>query len=305
MKPPLGKTWRRIRSRRRLAALGTVALALAACGQRPAESPIAAPPEEASIVARIGDEPIGVEDLVETGPLRGETDRGRRLDAVITRRLSAEEARRRGLADADAVREQIETIRRDARAREEALLRDRLFRQIRDGLEIPEAELWEHYEQTKSRYFERQLHLRRADFPSREDAEAAEAALGAEGRLDPEASEEIGPAPLAELPRDLLSEALRLKAPGERALVEGKGSWSLVELVELLPAVPKPFEEVGERVDKSLRTLRGQEAFRRLLDELRADVEIEIHDDVLADDSLWPRQARDPAGRAQRGAARP
>ena len=98
---------------------------------------------------------------------------------------------------------------------------------------------------------------------------------------------------MAELPRGVLPEVLRLESPGERVLVEEAGTWSLVELVEILPAVAKPFAQVQERVDRDLRTLRGQEAFAALLAQLRAGARIEIDEAVLADEAAWKRTAED------------
>lgn len=63
-------------------------------------------------------------------------------------------------------------------------------------------------------------------------------------------------------------ETLALTMPGERVLVaEGNGS-ALVELVDVQPAVQRPFEDVRVQVEKSLRILRAQVAFREEMERL-------------------------------------
>jgi len=131
------------------------------------------------------------------------------------------------------------------------------------------------------------VRLRRESFPSREAARAAEARLGPAGRLDPATAETIGPAPAASLPPSVLPEALRLRRPGDRTLVEREGDVALVELVEVIPAAPQPFEAVRDRVERSLRTLRGQEAFHQLLEGLRDGAEVEIDAALLSQDAMW------------------
>lgn len=206
------------------------------------------------------------------------------LDGAIVRRLAALEARRRGLAEDLHLRAELESQHRELWADEESRLRDALFDEIRAELTFSETELRRHYEQTRSRYLERQVRLQRQDFPTRA---AAEAALGRGRQLDPAISETIGPAPLRDLPGRIGPEILELASEGDRVVIERDGAAALIELVELLPAEPLPFERVRSRVEKSVRTLRGQASMRALLRELRAEARIAIDEAALVDDSLW------------------
>jgi hypothetical protein len=226
-------------------------------------------------------QPVAVPDLGSDRP------RSEALKAAIGRKLAAAEARRRGLVQDGELAARLAALRREAAAREEALLGEALFAQLRDGLELSETEVRAHYERTKARHIERQLRFRRRRFENEAAAREALDALGSDARLDPAISEEIGPAPVSGLPREILPEALRLRGPGQRALAEHEGSWWLVELVEVLPAVPRPYQEVRSEVERSLRTIRAQEAYAALLEQLRAQAEIEIDEAVLADDALW------------------
>jgi len=254
----------------------------------PSEGTSSAPaPSAVHVVARVENEPIAVEDLRMAGIPGLPAKREQLLQAAITRRLAAEEARHRGLDRTSDVQARIEGVRREARASEEAVLRDALFQSVRDGLQISKADLRDYYEKTKSLYFERQVKLRQQAFPSKAEAEAAMAKLGAEGRLDPAKSEAIGPAAMQDLPKTVVPEAFRLRKPGDRVVVAREERFSIVELDEVLPAVQRPFEAVRDRVEKSLRTLRASETYRALLEKRQAEAKIEINQKVLADDSLW------------------
>lgn len=86
---------------------------------------------------------------------------------------------------------------------------------------------------------------------------------------------------MAGLPRAVLPEALRLRRPGERTLVIRDGTIALVELVEEIPAAPRPFDDVRSEVEKSLRTIRAQEAFRAELARLRAQANVMVDEQAL------------------------
>ena len=240
------------------------------------------------VVARVEGEPIRVEEVVARAP-RGREPREprQRVEEAIGRRLIAKEARRRHLGEAPAVRQRIAAIRREAMEREEDALRNALFESLRSEIALREEELRQHYQDTRARYFERQIQLRRAVFDSEDAARAADAALSPAGRLDPGASETLGPAIPRDLPRSILPEALHLRVPGERVVVDEGGEWALVELVAIVAAAPRPFEEVRERVEASLRTLKAQQAFGRLMERVRAEADVEIDEAVLGNAALW------------------
>jgi len=277
------------------AAVAVLILVVLACGREAGEvaPKVEAPRSASPVVAWVGGEPIRVEDVVgRSGQWRGKQDPRRRVEDGIGARLAVQEARRRELDESPRVSERIAAIRREAVEREEDALRNALFDTLRDGIELTEEELRQHYQDTKARYFERQIHLRRLGLDSEEAARAADVALGPAGRLDPAASEDLGPAVLRDLPPSVLPEALKLKAPGDRVVLGKEGEWALVELVEVLPTVPQPFEQARDRVEASLRTLRTQAALRELVERLRAEADIEIDESVIADEALWKRSAK-------------
>lgn len=245
------------------------------------------------VVARIGSHTITAGDLTA---IRGErNDPRRQLDAVIARRLAAQEARRKGLAKTDEMQQRLTAIQRQAAAQEEAVLRDALFAKLKSDLKLSDQDLRDFYEKTKIRFAIRELHLRRAAFASKADAEAAFAKLTAQGRLDPKSSEEIGPAPIEKLPPTVLPEALQLRQPGDRVLIQRGSDAAIVELLEILPAEPRPFEEVRDKVEESLRTIRAQEAFNMEMERLRAEAKVEV--DQAALQSLASQPSVPPAQR--------
>jgi len=122
--------------------------------------------------------------------------------------------------------------------------------------------------------------VRRRPFAS---PEAAERALGGDAGLEGEGAETIGPSPVRELPRTVLPEALRLERPGERAVAgSDEEGWSLIELAEVLPAEPRPFEAVRLEVEASLGQKEATAVFRALLDELREKADVRVDEAALA-----------------------
>jgi peptidyl-prolyl cis-trans isomerase C len=251
----------------------------AALGCSPPEAPGADSGSTAGRVATVEGETLAAEDL-RLAPSAGPEERERALDQAILRRLAAAEARRRGLDREPEVTAKLRAIEREARTRKEAALQAALFGSVREGLSPSEEALRAHYEATKLRYAERQLRLRRRPFASRE---AAERALGEVAPLEGEGAETIGPSPVRELPRTVLPEALRLERPGERSVAgSAEEGWSLIELAEVLPAEPRPFEAVRSEVEASLRQKEATAAFRALLDELRAEADVRVDEGALA-----------------------
>ncbi len=247
----------------------------------------APPASDSPVVARLNGEPLTIADLRSASPGALRMDRSHALDAAVARRLAAREARRRGLDATSDVRAQIEALRREAAAREEALLRDALEASLAAQLTITDDELRARYAQTQGRYTERRLRLRRVVFPTAEAARAEDERLGPDGRLDPAASEEIGPAPVQKLMQMQVLGVMRLREPGQRVVVERQGGFALLELVEVLPPAPPPFEEVREQIESELRAQKAGEAFAKLSQELRAAAKLEIDEAVLKDDAAW------------------
>jgi hypothetical protein len=284
----------------RLAAL-LGALSLLACGQssQHAGEPVTQDLGR-SVVARVGDDVITVDDL---GWMPARVSPEKRLEMLVMRRIAAREARRRGLTEEPKTRAKLAEFRFQALTWEEGLLRNALYNSIRLGMRFSEPDLRAQYEANKQLYAQPQWTLRVRMYASEAEARAADAQLGATGRLDPAQSETLGPAPVGALPHDLVPVLPRLVKPGDRQVVGRPGGWSLVELDAHLRAEPLPFERVRDQVDQDLRAFRAGEILDSELARLRAE-EVVIDQAVLA--AVEKRQAENAAaGRASREARAP
>ena len=274
-----------MRSRKRRPGLAAAAAGMAlmlgfapACERKGGDSPV---------VARLNGEPITIDDLQGGYPRALRAQRTHAIDNAVQRRLTAREARRRGLDVKSPLRAQLEALWREAAAREEALLRHALQTSLEAEVAVTEAELHAHYDRTKPRYTKRLLRLRQAVFASEQAARAEDQLLGVGGRLDPATTQEIGPSSDQKLKQMGLPGVMQLREPGQRVVVERDGGFALVELIEELPPAPLPFEEARDLVEKDLRSERGREAFAKLAQELLGASRLEIDEAVLQNDAAW------------------
>ncbi len=245
------------------------------------------------IVARIDGHAISMEEVLGILPrslsAQSEGARRRAVDAVVIRHLAAREAHGRGLDADPAVRAELERARREAAVREEAILRDALARSLSAEIELTEEDLREHHRATRQRYGELRVRLRRSALATGDDTTAF-APAEPTNPVDGASGETIGPVPVTRLPASLLPEAAGLVREGDRVVIDRDGASFLVELIEVRHE-PLPFEEVRDRVEQSLRALRGQQAFRARIDALREDARVEIDAGKLAEDARWiPRK---------------
>ena len=281
-------------------------LAVFACEKRAQDAPEPTGDPGRVVLARVGDEVVTVEDL---GFIPVREKPSSKLEMLVMRKLAAAEARRRGLAEEPQTRAKLAGYRHSALMWEEGLLRNALFNSIRLGFTFSEEELRAHFEKTKDRYIEPQWTLRVQKLASEAEARAADAELGATGRLDPAKSEALGPAPAGQLPPDLRPSLPLFEQPGDRQVLDLAGAWSLVELEAYLPAAPPPFEAARERVDQDLRAVRAELVLSEELARLRAE-QVVIDEAALAiqdaerDERAGAAATLRAGQRAERAAAR-
>jgi hypothetical protein len=267
---------------------GLAILVLSCSGSEPANRDAAG-----AAIARLGSRTIDAAEIVATSRIRRESDRDALLRAAVGNVLAAEEAKSRGLADDPATQARIALIRARARIEEDSLLAQALYEAERAALAPTDAELLAHYEQTKHRYLVRKLVLRRVAYPSRDEAEAADRALGSEGRLDAASAETMPATEIQRLPASVLPEATYLKQPGDR-VVAGKPEegFSLVELVDDVVAEPRPFEDVRREVERDLRIQQALARVEGLVESRRAKAELEVDEEMLRDDATFAELER-------------
>jgi hypothetical protein len=253
-------------------------LSAVACEQAPKEAAQPAGNPGNAVLARVGDEVVTVEDL---GWVPARMKPSARLDMLVTRKLAAREARRRGLADDPKIRAKLAGFRYSALMWEENLLRNALYNSIRLGLAFNEEELRAHYAATTQRYLQPQWTFHFRKFASEAEARAASEALGATGRLDPAQSEGLGPVPAETLPVDLVPVLAQFANPGDRQVVKQPGGWSLFELDTYAASAPLEFEWVRDQVDQDLRAIRAETLLNDELARLRAE-QVQIDAAALA-----------------------
>ncbi len=269
-----------------------VLLAILACEKAPQKAGEDEPDPQRVVLARVGDQVVTVEDL---GFVPVTVNFTNKLEQLVMRKVAAEEARRRGLAEDPKIRDKIAQFRYHASMWEEGLLRNALYNSIRLGMTFSEAEERAYFEANRNGYTGPQWKLRIQKLASEAEARAAAEKLGATGRLDPAQAESLGPLSAQELPLPLLPVLPLLQQPGDRQVLDLAGAWSLVELEEYLPTAPLSFEAARERVDQSLRAVRAEEVLNEELARLRAE-QVTIEEAALA------KLEQERAGRAEQRA---
>jgi hypothetical protein len=248
-------------------------------------------------VAKVGEEQILVEELRLPGGVRDPRIRRQAVELAVSERLFAAEARRRGLDREESVRRRLDAIQRDAAARERAVLREALVRELAGDARISESELKEHFEKNKQLYQRRLYTLRHASYGSKQEAEQAAAALAAGGTLEGTRFASIGPVLVQELPAPYQRSIASVRKKGETRVIRGEnGEWLLAEVVDVQLSEATSYDEVRSQVFASLRQQRSRDAIETLMKELKGSTPVTIDEAVLGDDARWP-EARAAAER--------
>ena len=174
------------------------------------------------VLARVGDEVVTVEDL---GFIPVTVNLTNKLETLVMRKLAAEEARRRGLAEEPKTREKLAQFRNQRpdvggrAAPQRPLQLDPTRHDLqRGGAARP-------LRGDQNRYTAPQWKLRIQKFASEAEARAAAEKLGATGRLDPAQGESLGSAsPPSSFRSALLPVLPLLKQPGDRQVLDLEGA---------------------------------------------------------------------------------
>lgn len=259
------------------------ALALAAC-------------DDAKVVAQVGKREVSQSDVAAF--IRARSSRARptpseALDALVERSLLAEEARRTGLGEDEALKARLRTAERELLA--QALLDQRLAAATTD------AELRKRYEASRDALSKREVHVRQlmvrvppgADEESRQRAQSRMNGLFARltggepfEKVAREASEDevsaarggdMGPVLEDQVDPVFFTEAARLeKGARSRPFATAYGL-HLLEAVEPVKTVVPTFEQVRGKLEADAR----REAQARLVEELRKQIRATTHPERL------------------------
>ncbi|QSQ26564.1 peptidylprolyl isomerase [Pyxidicoccus parkwayensis] len=259
------------------------ALALAGC-------------DDPKVVAEVGKSDVSRADVaafIHARSARARPTPSEALDALVERTLLAEEARRTGLGNDEALKARLRTAERELLA--QALLDQRLAAATTD------AELRKRYEASRDSLAKREVHVRQlmvrmspgADEESRQRAQSRMNGLfarltGGESfeKVAREASEDevsaarggdMGPVLEDQVDPVFFTEAARLKQ-GERSRPFATPyGLHLLEAVEPVKTVVPTFEQIRGRLEADAR----REAQERLVEELRKQIRVKTHPERL------------------------
>lgn len=271
------------RRARRLPVLALLVLVLGGC-------------QDERVVAEVGEREINKADVSAYLAARSSRERPRpaeALDVLVERSLLADEARRAGLHEDEAIQARLRTAEREVLA--QALL-DKHLSEL-----TTEAKLRERYAATREALGRREVHVRQlmvrvapgADDAARAAAQSRMNALFARlaggepfEKVAREASEEtvsaarggdMGPVLEGQVDDVFFTEAARL-AKGERSRPFATPyGLHLLESVEAVKTVVPTFEEARGKLDSDSR----REAQEQLMKDLRARISVKTHPERL------------------------
>lgn len=271
------------RRARRLPVFALLVLALGGC-------------RDERVVAEVGEREISQADVSAYLAARSSRERpapAEALDALVERSLLADEARRAGLHEDEAVQARLRTAEREVLA--QALLDKRLSELT------TEAKLRERYAETREELGRREVHVRQlmvrvapgADDAARAGAQSRMNALFARlaggepfEKVAREASEEtvsaarggdLGPVREGQVDDVFFTEAARL-AKGERSRPFATPyGLHLLEAVEAVKTVVPTFEEARGKLESDSR----REAQAQLMKDLRERISVKTHPERL------------------------
>jgi hypothetical protein len=245
------------------------------------------------VVAWVDDEGIGLDEVLAIRPARGDEDREARIETAVLGKIANREARRRMLDEQPDVERALSNVRVQAMRREDQILREALKKELAKDVEISEEELRQAYQENERSYRDRQLRLREWSFATQREAQDAVEGVAGADALDPGEAVEPDPVSLRNPPAIYARVMGRLRHPGDRVVVEAKGKWLVLELVDFVTDARIPYEEVRDHVLRRLRRERAEEVFQERLRELRASADVRLDQAVVSDDELW-QERRSP-----------
>lgn len=209
------------------------------------------------------------------------------LGDMLLRRTADLEARRRGLDRSPAFLSSVRGFR------EELLFGAFVRRVIDPEIRVEEAAVRRHYEENRADFeAPGQLRLRALSFGARADADAAIARLregaafewlrgNARGQVAPtEGARALelpaGPVSVTDLPEGLRSVLAGAKARDERLYEDPDGSWHVIQVREVRPPEPVPFETVRARIAARLEDEARRKAVEEWAARLREIYEVEV-----------------------------
>jgi peptidyl-prolyl cis-trans isomerase C len=255
-------------------------------------------------LAWVNDEPITRQELLEVLKSR---HKGRHvkagkskdfrglLDEMINDRLIVQEALRMEMDQEKDVQSILEQTR-NSLARQTLLKRE-----VVDWVKLTEDEVKDYY----VKIFET-IHARQIIVKTNEEADeivkelqggADFEKLARERSIGPKAKKggDLGSFPKFTIYKPLEKEVFALKAGEVSKPIPAEGNFHIVRLEERIPADPKMFDSVKDKVERRLRKEREKERYNELTHELKSKATIEVKSDLvegITRDNLFGKDAK-------------
>jgi peptidyl-prolyl cis-trans isomerase C len=209
------------------------------------------------------------------------------LDQLISEKLLIQEAKNKGLEQDKDVLEQIKKIT------EQILVQSFIEKEIIGKVKVEDQEALTYYEANKDKFITKeQVYLYNILVDTEEKAKDILEKLKAGGdfieiakekSIGPSAAQggDLGYVSKGELIPEIENVVFALEIGSISDIIKSEYGFHILKVTDKKPEVLKTFEEVKEEITKTLLSTKQKEAFDKLIEELKAQVTIEINEEAL------------------------
>jgi peptidyl-prolyl cis-trans isomerase C len=209
------------------------------------------------------------------------------LDQLISEKLLIQEAKNKGLEQDKDVLEQIKKIT------EQILVQSFIEKEIIGKVKVEDQEALTYYEANKDKFITKeQVYLYNILVDTEEKAKDILEKLKAGGDFIEIAKEQstgpsaaqggdLGYISKGDLIPEIENVVFALEIGSISDIIKSEYGFHILKVTDKKPEVLKTFEEVKEEITKTLLSTKQKEAFDKLIEELKAQVTIEINEEAI------------------------
>lgn len=209
------------------------------------------------------------------------------LDQLISEKLLIQEAKNRDLEQDKDVLEQIKNTT------EQILVQSLIEKEIIGKVKVDDQEALTYYEENKDKFITKeQVYLYNILVDTEEKAKDILEKLKAGGDFIEIAKEQstgpsaaqggdLGYISKGDLIPEIENVVFALEIGSISDIIKSEYGFHILKVTDKKPEVLKTFEEVKEEITKTLLSTKQKEAFDKLIEELKAQVTIEINEEAL------------------------
>jgi peptidyl-prolyl cis-trans isomerase C len=209
------------------------------------------------------------------------------LDQLISEKLLIQEAKNRDLEQDKDVLEQIKNTT------EQILVQSLIEKEIIGKVKVDDQETLTYYEENKDKFITKeQVYLYNILVDTEEKAKDILEKLKAGGDFIEIAKEQstgpsaaqggdLGYISKGDLIPEIENVVFALEIGSISDIIKSEYGFHILKVTDKKPEVLKTFEEVKEEITKTLLSTKQKEAFDKLIEELKAQVTIEINEEAL------------------------